>query len=204
MGQFRTRRGLTALITLALLFSAACSRPGGVPPASTAVDNPAPFRADNSAGSEEPVPAKSTGPSPSGLPFHDSQNLPAGTLVTVRLKGEITAGTGISQTSFEAIVDQPVILDGNAVLPRGTIAAGRIESVRISAVKPNRAYVRLALDSVHLGGMDLPVQTASLFTRQSPESEETIRLEKGRLFTFRLTEPLFFGAQRAQINPLKH
>jgi len=59
--------------------------------------------------------------------------------------------------------------------------------------------VRLALDSIHLGGVDVPVQTASLFTRQNPESDDLIRLEDGRRLTFRLTGSVYLGTQRAQI-----
>jgi len=199
MSQFRTRRGLTWLVMLALLSAVACSRPSGVPAAGTPQDNAAPFRPDNPRDSEEPSTAPGSGFSAGNLPFHDSQSLPAGTLLTVRLKGELTAGTSISRTGFEAIVDQPVVVDGNTLLPRGTTASGRIEAVRISTVKPNRAYVRLALESVHVGGVDVPVQTASLFARQSSQSEDLIRLEKGRRLTFRLTEPLVLSTQRAQM-----
>ena len=61
--------------------------------------------------------------------------------------------------------------------------------------------VRLALESVHMGGVDVPVQTASLFARQGPAADispSTVRLEKGRRLTFRLTEPVLLAPQRTQ------
>jgi hypothetical protein len=68
-----------------------------------------------------------------------------------------------------------------------------VEAARISALKPERGYLRLALQSVHLGGVDVPVQTASLFARQGPSADpqaSTVRLEDGRRLTFRLMEPI--------------
>lgn len=202
MSPFRKRRALMWPIFLALLCAVACSRPTGVPTADTTQTDQAPFNdhGNGAAGdsASESSAAQPSGSSPIGIPFHDSQSLPAGTLLTVRLKGPVTAGDSATEISFEAVVDEPVVIEGNTLIPRGTAAAGRIESARISKVKPNRGYVRLALASVHIGGLDLPVQTASLFARQTPQSDAVIRLEKGRRLTFRLTEPFYISTQRAQ------
>jgi hypothetical protein len=68
-------------------------------------------------------------------------------------------------------------------------------------VKRNRGYVRLKLASVHIGSLDVPVQTASLFARQSPlsgGSSRTIRVEQGRRLTFALAEPVFIASQHGQ------
>jgi len=188
------RRRLIYPVILALLCAAACSRPADVPTAGTIQDNPAPFRPDSGDDSAAPAIA----PPEKGLPFRDSQTLPPGTLLTVRLKGAITTGTTISPNSFQAVVDEPVVVEGNTLIPRGTAAVGRIESSRISKVKPNQAYVRLALQSVHIGGLDVSVQTASLFTRETPQRDESIRMEKGRRLTFRLMEPVVVNTQSAQ------
>jgi hypothetical protein len=190
------KRYILGCAILAVLCSTGCSRPTNVPTAGDAQSGQAPFQPDG--GAPAGPAASSKEPSEAGLPFHDSQSLPAGTLVTVRLKSPITAGGSISGNSFEAVVDDPIVVEGNTLIPAGTAVAGRVEAARISTVKPNRAYVRLALESVHIGGLDVPVQTASLFARQTPEGEDVIRLEKGRRLTFRLTEPVFISTQRAQ------
>lgn len=135
---------------------------------------------------------------PSVLPFHDSQNLPAGTLVTVRLKSPVSATDAVTETSFQAIIDEPVVVQGNTLIPRGAVVAGRVESAHSSQLEPNRGYVRLALASVHVGAVDVPVQSASLFARQTPnDSSPFIGLEKGRRLTFRVTEPVYIGNQTA-------
>ncbi len=110
--------------------------------------------------------AHDSGPKPeTALPFHDPQNLPAGTLLTVRLKNPISAENPGANGTFEAVVDEPVVIEGNKLVPRGAIVAGRVESARASKLKRNRGYVRLALDSIHLAGANLPIQTSSLFVR---------------------------------------
>jgi len=206
MNPFRRRRSVIWPMVLAslcaLLGEVGCSRPTGVPTADTTPADQAPFN-DHGSGAAgpsavEPSAAQPGGSSQTGLPFHDSQSLPAGTMLTIRLKGPVTVGDSAAEASFEAVIDEPVVIEGNTLIPRGTAASGRIESARISKVKPNRGYVRLALESVQIGGLDVPVQTASLFARQTPQNDAVIRLEKGRRLTFRLTEPLYVSTQRAQ------
>lgn len=119
------------------------------------------------------------------------QEVPAGTLLTVRLKTSVYASTSPSEGSFEAVVEQPVVVDGNTVIPKGANVAGRVESAQTSRIKPNRGYVRLALQSVDLGERRIPLQTASLFAREAPLGNQpisVIHLEKGRRLTFRLAE----------------
>lgn len=77
---------------------------------------------------------------------------------------------------------------------------GRVESARTSELKPDRGYLRLSLAFLHVGAVDVPLQTASLFARQDSgaASLSTVRLEKGRRLTFRLTEPVSLHPQRTQ------
>jgi hypothetical protein len=145
-----------------------------------------------------------------GLPFHDSQNLPAGTLLTVRLKHPISAQNPAANGTFEALVDEAVVIEGNRLVPRGAVVEGRVESARASDVRRNGGYVRLALDSLHLAGGSLPIRTSSLFVRGNagsnplPQGEipsgapsaSVVRIEKGRRLTFRLTEPAYVAASQ--------
>jgi hypothetical protein len=213
-------------VLLALLWAAGCARPAGLQSnasAAPADQHQVPFH-DRDGAPSRPGGASATqdnGPNPeSGLPFHDPQNLPAGTLLTVRLKDPISAeNPGVrnpgTNGTFEAVIDEPVVVEGNNLVPRGVIVAGRVESAQASNLRRNRGYVRLALDSIHLSGANLPIQTSSLFVRgnagdtsvlqghaqpaeapQSPASAAVIRLEKGRRLTFRLTEPVYVAASQ--------
>lgn len=228
MSRFRRPRGLTIWpMLLALVWAAGCARPAGLQSgdgAAHADQHPVPFHD----GEGTPVARQGGAPAAqdsslnpeTGLPFHDPQNLPAGTLLTVRLKNPISAENPGANGTFEAVVDEPVVIEGNRLVPRGATVAGRVESARASNLRRNRGYVRLALDSIHLAGVNLPIQTSSLFVRgnagdtqvpqgdvpqgdvpQSGASAAVIRLEKGRRLTFRLAEPAYVAAsQRTQVD----
>lgn len=191
MGELRKphRRIVFALSVLAL--ATGCSRSLRVPDEGSNQSDQAPFRATGASNGPVPTARQDGTPEEGTLPFQDGQRIPAGTLLTVRLKGALSAAATSGNDLFEAVVDQPLVIDGNTIIPRGTGVVGKVESARISALKPERGYLRLALRSVHLGALDVPVQTASLFARPGPSAEaSTVRLENGRRLTFRLTEPI--------------
>ncbi len=200
-------------LLVALLWATGCVRPVGLQSddAAAHADPPTvPFQ--NGAAATRPVQKleslDNAPKSDTGLPFHDSQNLPAGTLLTVRLKNPISTEDPDANLAFEAVVDEPVIIEGNKLVPIGVTVSGRVESTRVSSLKRNRVYARLALDSIHLVGATLPIQTASLFVKgnvgdalippgrgpQGDASTSVIRIEKGRRLTFRLSEPVYVAA----------
>jgi hypothetical protein len=224
MSRFRGLQGLTigpmflamlVTMSLALLWAVGCARPDGPPSdgGTTHADpHQVPFEAGDGSLPNRPSElsaAKDSDPSSgSGLPFHDSQNLPAGTLLTVRLKNPIFADNPGPNATFEAVVDEPVMVAGNRLIPRGVTVAGRVESSGASNVRHNRGYVRLALDSIQFTDAKLPIQTSSLFVRgnagdlaprsgvATSASPVAIRLEKGRRLTFRLTEPAYLAVSQ--------
>lgn len=217
---------LLGLMLLALLMAVGCERPAAVQTADAAPtdQHQVPFHAAPTQSNANPDGSQSPQASPeTGLPFQEARNLPVGTLLTVRLKHPISADNPSAKETFEAVIDEPVVIEGNRLVPRGTSVAGRVESAQSSNVGRNRGYVRLALNSIHLAGANLPVQTSSLFvkgnasaslapqgddqrdaqegeTRPTQTQARVIRLEKGRRLTFRLTEPAYVAA--SQRNPV--
>jgi hypothetical protein len=147
--------------------------------------------------------------------FGDSDIVPAGTLLTVQLENALSAGAPEARGAFDAVVAEPVVIQGVTVIPEGASVVGRIEAARASALKRSRAYVRLTLASIEVGGRDLAVQTSSLFARG--RSDETsvlenassvgsarsislvnaVHLNKGRQLTFRLIGPVAVPGERA-------
>jgi hypothetical protein len=194
-------------VALAFLGDAGCSRPVGIPgEEGTAQTGQAPFQdtatKEETTGLGDPFPVRGDANPANSPPFRDRQNLPAGTLLMVRLTDSIPTQKLEGRDSFEASLDEPVVVEGNTLIPRGAAVTGRVQSVRTSNVKPSRGYVRLALESVRVAGTDLPVQTASLFVRQSPQndiSSPSIHLEKGHRLTFRLSEPVYTTNQGLRI-----
>jgi hypothetical protein len=213
MRQFPATRSLTlGTILLALLGTVGCAPPDGLPSADgtpQTEQHKVPFHdADGKSSSPNSGPAQNNGLKPEmDLPFQNPRSLPAGTLLTVRTKNSISAENPDANGTFEAMVDQPVIIDGNQLVPLGAMVSGRVESARASNLKRNRGYVRLTLESIQLAGSHVPMQTSSLFVRgragptQASESP-VVRLERGRRLIFRLTEPVFVAA--AQSPPADH
>jgi hypothetical protein len=220
MSRFRGCRGLTitTITLLSLLGAVGCAPPGELQSgegATPAGQQQIPFH--EGSGRPSPTGNPSTAQDRSNdarpetdLPFHDPQNLPAGTLLTVRLKGPISAEHADATAIFEAVVDQPILIEGNQLVPVGATVSGRVESARASNLKRNRGYLRLTLASIHLAGVDSPLQTSSLFVggnagqTQAPQSPvldgqtsaTVVRLEKGRRLVFRLTQPVYVAASR--------
>jgi hypothetical protein len=109
MSRLAKPRGLALWTAVLVLLPLACSRPVDMPQAENQNRQP-----------------------DSGLPFGDRQSLPVGTLVTVRLKNPIvTDNPGFSKT-FDAVIDEPVLVEGNAVVPRGASVQGRVQSAYTS------------------------------------------------------------------------
>lgn len=144
------------------------------------------------------------------IPIGASQSLPVGTMLTVRLNDPVWTDAPNASGTFEATVDEAVTLDGITFVSRGANVSGRVESAGASAIKSNRNYVRLTLDSISLAGRDVPIQTSSLFARgqasisasgEPGDPLAVIHLDKGRRLTFRLTEPVYVASQKATPTP---
>jgi hypothetical protein len=201
VSRFPNRRSPIWWLILTILWAVGCSRQIEVPTEGATQTDQTPFREKGGVEDEDAinavaVPSRTEGNN--SLPFGGPSYVPAGTLLTVRLKSPVTALSGAKGNPFQAITEEPVVVEGNTMIPPGTVVAGRIESWRISKIRPDRGYVRLALESLEVGGQDVPLRTASLFAPQAPQDEGIIRLEKGRRLTFRLTQALSLTGQAAQ------
>lgn len=122
-------------------------------------------------------------------------------MLTVRLRDPIYSGSSAASSTFAAVVDDPVVVEGETLVPRGARVVGRVESARPSTVKRNQGYVRLSLNEVDIAGRDLPIRTSSLFARgrtgapQARDASGVVGLEQGRRLTFRLTEPVYMASK---------
>jgi hypothetical protein len=206
-------RGLALYLMLTVpLVLASCSRPELIPGEeriSQTETREAPFQDQATQGTVDVAASTQLQPAQYGstLPQSDAplqrfQNLPPGTLVTVRLKKPLYASSLSSEASFEALVVEPVVIRGNTLIPPGASVLGRVESARTSTVKPNRGYVRLALHSVQVGNVRMPLETASLFAREAPLGDDpisVIHLESGRRLTFRLNATASSANQHSEV-----
>jgi len=209
----RLRHSRACILLLPVVFALSCSRPGSLQTADSpqAGQSQVPFdgsgqrgqaklsQTDSSVATHDPAVVEGA------PPFRNPLNLPAGTLVTVRLAKPISADELGTNGPFDAILDDAVVVDGVTIIPRGAGAAGLVESARTSRLKHDRGYVRLTLESIDVAGRKLPVQTSSLFAKGGPaespssgkpDSADVVFLNKGRRLTFRLAGPLVLARQQ--------
>ncbi len=145
-------------------------------------------------------------PETTRVPFAspDARMLPAGTLLTVRLQHPLSSANAAADSTFTAFLDEPIVLNGKTLLPKGTLVQGHLESARVSNANRKTGYLRLSLDSIFINDQDIPLQTSSLFARatapgsasvtpssiNSSLADSVVRLRTGRRLTFRLTSVL--------------
>jgi hypothetical protein len=109
----------------------------------------------------------------------DQVTVPAGTAITVRLQSEVSSASSRAGDEFMAVVDDPVVVDGQTVAPRGTTAQGRVIAARASGRLHNSGYLRLTLVSLELNGKSSMVHTSSLFAAGGEHKKRNLALIGG-------------------------
>jgi hypothetical protein len=89
--------------------------------------------------------------------------VPAGTAVSIRLQNAISSASNRPGDEFAAVLDEPIVVDGNTVAPRGAAVQGRVVAARSSGHLHNSGYLRLALVSVEIHGKAVAVHSSSVF-----------------------------------------
>lgn len=95
----------------------------------------------------------------------DRITIAAGTPIPVRLQHGISSATAASGQSFEAVLAEPLVVNGKTVAPRYANVRGRVVAARKSGRLHNAGYLRLALDSVEINGRMVPVETSSIYAQ---------------------------------------
>jgi predicted small lipoprotein YifL len=151
-------RVVIVLLTLSLL--CACGRPP----------------ADNAANSDsQKLPfdrqPRSTGISPSQSLIPSAMKLPEGTPIPVRLQTALSSASSHAGDSFNATIDEPVVIDGQTLVPRGTVATGRVLEAKPSRHPLELGYLRIVLVSLNVGGKPVTIETSSIFAKGGPREE---------------------------------
>lgn len=99
--------------------------------------------------------------------------IPAGTPFAVRLRTSLSSATSRPGDSFEAVLDEPILVRGRMVAPRGARVTGRVLDARAAGdLQPG--YMRLALTAVSLDGQVLPLQTSSIFVKRGSHEKRNL------------------------------
>jgi hypothetical protein len=90
--------------------------------------------------------------------------LPPGTLLTVRIRSAISSATCHQGDFFAAVLDEPLVLDGQTVLARGAEVSGRVVAAKASG-QFDPGYLRLRLTGISVSGKPLRLETSSVFLK---------------------------------------
>lgn len=102
---------------------------------------------------------------PQQLPFAETKPLvvPANTAIYVRLQQSISSASAQAGQQFSAVLDEPLVIDGQTLAPSGTAVTGKVVSARESGHLHNAGYLRITLSSMSVNGKKVPLQTNSVF-----------------------------------------
>jgi hypothetical protein len=150
---------------------------------------------------------RSAGVSPSHSLIPSVTHLPEGTPLTVCLQRDLSSASAHPGNSFAAILDAPIVIDGQTLVPRGAAISGRVLASQHSGGPHDPGYLRLALVSLTVGEKTIPIETSSLFAKggsrddrssamirasadhgPAPSAPEEIHLGPERRLSFRLAQ----------------
>lgn len=160
----RSTRWLLPLIIVAVLLASGCSRQLS--------------EKSESESAGQPV------ESAQQVPFQQGENpatltVPAGTPITVRTQSAISSETAQPGDSFDAVLDQALVIKGQTVAPRGAGVRGRVVAARRSGRMHNSGYLRITLAALDLSGKQVPVETSSIFASGGSHKKRNLALIGG-------------------------
>lgn len=102
-------------------------------------------------------------------------SVPAGTVINVRLTQGIDVDASQAGHTFKAIVDDPVMLAGSIVVPRGATAMVQAVNVQQSGKMKGSDKITLKLNAIGFGGNVYEVASAYVETKGKGEGKKTGR-----------------------------
>jgi hypothetical protein len=143
--------------------------------------------------------------------------VPVGTAIVIRLQSPLSSVSAHSGDPFQALLDQPILLDNRTVLPSGIVVRGRVLAAKPGELQ-EPGYLRLTLSSILVDNRTLDVHTSSLFAKaglhrldetaanhpshviladvaasnsnESNHAQRDVKFSTVRRLTFRLVRPL--------------
>jgi hypothetical protein len=144
---------------------------------------------------QPPAPA----PKPAAAPQRPEVLVPAGTAINVRLTQNIDVDASQSGMTFKAIVDDPVMMGGQIVVPREATAVLQAVKVEQSGTMKGSDKISLKMNSIAFGGMSYPVVTSYVETKGKGEGRRTARKVGGGLGLGALVGGIAGGGEGAAI-----
>jgi hypothetical protein len=119
---------------------------------------------------------RENGISPSQTLVPSTTKLPEGTPLPIRLQSGLSSASTHAGDTFSAVIDEPVVVEGQTLLDRGISATGRVleakpavnprgNSMSSRRNPPEPGYLRIVLTSLDVGGKQVMIYTSSIFVK---------------------------------------
>jgi hypothetical protein len=105
--------------------------------------------------------------------------LPAGTNFVIRMIDSVDSERDRVGQSFRASLDQPVLVDGNQILSRGSDVIVKLVDNKQSGKLTGRAELALSLQSVNVNGRMVDVNTETVKEESSSRTARTAKVAGG-------------------------
>ena len=109
----------------------------------------------------------------------ESVELPAGTNLVVRMIDGVDSETNRVGQTFAASMDEPVLLNGETVIPRGADAVVKLVDAKESGKLAGRAELTLDLLSVKVDGRMVDINTQSVTRESASRGQRTAKVAGG-------------------------
>ena len=91
--------------------------------------------------------------------------LPKGTPIVVRLQAPLSSAICHSGDAFAAVLDEPLVVEGETLSSPGSVVTGRVVSAKPSSSSSQPAYLRLTLSSLVIAGKSFELHTSAVFSK---------------------------------------
>jgi hypothetical protein len=119
--------------------------------------------------------ATNGGAAPETPPAVEEVDLPAGTIVAVRLDRALSTVRNRTGDTFAAILDESIVIDGREILPQGTKFVGHVTTSEPSGRLRGRGVLGITLDAFDLNGRRYPIATS--LDRRTTEAHRKRNIE---------------------------
>jgi hypothetical protein len=135
----------------------------------TAAPAPAPSRPMPMRPDPQPAPPRAQG----------GFTLPAGTNIVVRMIDGVDSERDRVGQTFRASLDQPVMIDGNAVIQRGTDVLVKLVDAKQSGKLTGKTELALSLQSISVNGQMVDINTQTVREESSSRTGRTAKVAGG-------------------------
>lgn len=146
---------------------------------STEASEPAPLAPRADSGKVFHPDTTSTARSGAELTARSAAELAAGTNIVVRMIDGVDSQTNSVGQTFAASIDEPVMLNGDTVIPRGADVVVKLVDSKESGKLAGRSELTLDLVSVKVNGRPVDINTQTVSRESASRGERTAKVAGG-------------------------